>query len=186
MINKQKKSVQWKNSSAQYGKVAVVFHWLSAGIILGLFAMGLWMVELDYYDSFYTLAPWVHQSIGILFFYVMIGRFLWRLFNSTPLPVSTHNKWQIVLAKWVHRLFYVLIFVVLISGYLISTADNRAVEVFGWFTVPAMISMQYQEDIAGWIHLIVAYCLIGLVVLHVLGAIKHHFIDKDGSIKRIL
>jgi cytochrome b561 len=75
----------------------------------------------------------------------------------------------------------------MLSGYLISTADNRPIEVFGWFSVPATItSIPEQEDVAGLVHLVVASTLIGLVMLHAAAALKHHFIDRDRSLVRIL
>jgi cytochrome b561 len=75
----------------------------------------------------------------------------------------------------------------MLSGYLISTADGRAVEVFGWFSIPATLSgLENQEDIAGEIHEWLAFTLIGLVMLHALAATKHHFINRDATLKRML
>ena len=73
------------------------------------------------------------------------------------------------------------------SGYLISTADNRPIDVFGWFFIPASItSIPDQEDTAGLVHLVVASTLLGLVLLHAAAALKHHYIDRDDTLKRIL
>ncbi len=73
------------------------------------------------------------------------------------------------------------------SGYLISTADGRPLEVFGLFEIPALISgIDGQEDRAGEIHLALAYSLMGLTGLHAVAALKHHFIDKDRTLLRIL
>jgi cytochrome b561 len=182
-----KSSLQWRNTQSQYGIVAKILHWIIALSIFILFGVGLWMVDLDYYHSYYTLAPWIHKSVGILIFYLMIFRLCWRLFSASPTPVSQHKNWEKMLAKMMHRLFYALIFIILVSGYLISTADGRPIEVFNWFTVPAIVtSIDNQEDIAGWVHFITACVLMGFVLLHILGALKHHFIDKDNSLKRIL
>jgi cytochrome b561 len=75
----------------------------------------------------------------------------------------------------------------MLSGYLISTADGRAIDVFNLFSVPALVSgFDNQEDIAGLVHQIIAYSLIALVVLHALAALKHHFIDRDRTLKRML
>jgi len=83
-------------------------------------------------------------------------------------------------------LLYLLLFVIMFSGYLISTADGRAIEVFGWFDVPATItSIPNQEDVAGLVHKFAAFLLIGLVVLHAAAALKHHFIDRDRTLLRI-
>jgi cytochrome b561 len=74
-----------------------------------------------------------------------------------------------------------------ISGYLISTADGRAIEVFNWVSVPALGELfENQEDVAGDIHFYLAWTLIGLAVVHALAALKHHFINKDDTMKQML
>ena len=74
-----------------------------------------------------------------------------------------------------------------ITGYLISTADGRAIEVFDWFSVPGFGSfIENQEDLAGEIHEIIAYGIMGLAALHALAALKHHFLDRDNTLTRML
>jgi len=86
-----------------------------------------------------------------------------------------------------HLALYVLLFAIMLSGYLISTADSRGIDVFEWFEVPGFGSLfENQEDIAGLFHQYAAYSLIGLVILHAAAAIKHHFIDKDNTLKRMI
>ena len=179
-------SMQLKNSSTHFGLIAVSLHWLVAITVLGLFALGLWMTGLDYYDSWYKQAPWWHKSIGIMLFFVVITRLCWRLLNPPPAALTSHKPREVKLAHMAHLLMYLLLLTIMVSGYLISTADNRAIEVFGWFEIPATItSLPDQEDIAGWVHLILASTLIGLVVLHAAAALKHHFFDRDRTLKRI-
>lgn len=174
-----------RNTSSRYGLVSIGLHWLVAATVFGLFALGLWMDGLDYYDPWYRRAPDIHKSIGVLLFLVMIGRAVWRKTNYRPAPVGTPFEQR--LAHWVHRTLYGLLFVLMLSGYLISTADGRAVEVFGWFSLPATFSgFENQEDIAGEIHEILAFTLIGLTALHALAALKHHFMDRDETLKRML
>jgi cytochrome b561 len=179
--------MQWKNNTARFGSIAVALHWLVALPVFILFALGWWMTELDYYDSWYKLGPWWHKSIGVMLFLTVALRLCWRFISPPPKPLSSHQPWEIKIAHAVHLLLYVLLFVTMLSGYLISTADNRPVEVFGWFSVPATItSIPEQEDVAGLVHLIVASTLIGLALLHAAAALKHHFIDRDRSLMRIL
>ena len=91
------------------------------------------------------------------------------------------------MAHAVHLLLYLLLFAIVISGYLISTADGRAIDVFGLFQVPAYpLGLEGQEDIAGAVHWYLALTLMGLTGLHAAGAVKHHFIDKDETLKRML
>lgn len=97
------------------------------------------------------------------------------------------KRWEQRAASLAHGLLYVLLFAVMAAGYLISTADGRAIEVFGLFEVPATITgIEEQEDMAGEVHLVLAITLISLASGHALAALKHHFIDRDRTLKRML
>lgn len=175
-----------KNTPNRYGLISISLHWLVAVTVIGLFALGLWMSELEYYDTWYQRAPDVHKGIGILLFLVMLLRVAWRAINSKPQPETNHAAWERRLAGIAHTLLYLLPFAVMIAGYLISTADGRPIDVFGLFEVPATLSGgENQEDIAGEAHELLAFTLIGLVVLHAGAALKHHFIDRDNTLKRM-
>ncbi len=92
-------------------------------------------------------------------------------------------------AHWVHHLLYGLLFILPISGYFITTAKGDAVNVFGIFTIPAIFTQQpiaNLEDIAGFIHLGLAVGLLAIVALHIAGGLKHHFIEKDDTLTRML
>lgn len=143
------------------------------------------MVDLSYYHNWYHKAPYIHKSIGILILFVTIFRIIWRMVNVTPTTLKTHTKIERVLALLVHTLLYVLLLTVLFSGYLIPTATGQAISVFGWFELPA-ISITPQQDLSGKIHLYTAITLMTLVTLHSLAALKHHFIDKDKTLKRMI
>ena len=183
----QSNYMQVKNSLTSYGVVAIVLHWLTAVGVIGLFSLGLWMDGLDYYHEYYRTAPHIHKSVGVLLISLVILRFIWRQLNTKPEPLRSHDKWEIILAKIVHYVFYVLLLCMFISGYLITTAEGDSLAVFNWFSLPSLISsIPNLEDDAGKVHEIVAYSLIGLAILHVLGAFKHHFIDKDLTLIRMI
>lgn len=173
------------NTTSHYGPVAIILHWLTALAVIGLFALGLWMVELTYYDSWYTEALAIHRSIGILLFVLVLLRLAWRLGNPRPEPFGRPLEKR--LAGTMHWLLYLFMFAVLISGYLISTAKGKPIDVFDWFAVPATVhDLPDQEDMAGLIHLWLAWGLIVLSSGHTLAALKHHFIDHDASLRRML
>lgn len=177
--------MQWGNTRAAYGLVAIGLHWLVAVTVPGLFGLGLWMVELTYYDPWYRTAPDVHKAVGVLLFITLVLRLLWRLGQPAPAPIG--RPWERALAGLVHALLYLLLFATMTAGYLISTADGRAVEVFGLFAVPASVSgLANQEDIAGAVHFWLAWALVGLVGLHALAALKHAIIDRDATLRRML
>ena len=178
--------MQWKNSTTRFGLIAVTLHWLVALTVFCLFGFGLWMTGLDYYDNWYKQGPWLHKSIGISLFFVLVFRLCWRVLTPPPAALPSHKPREIRMAHMAHLLLYLLPFAIMVSGYLISTADNRPIDVFGLFSIPATItSIPDQEDVAGLIHLVLASSLVGLALLHAAAALKHHFIDKDRTLKRI-
>lgn len=179
--------MRWRNTESNWGLSAVLLHWLVALTVIGLFGLGLWMTELDYYDPWYRTGPDLHRSIGVLLLGVILLRLVWRLLNPTPRPLPHHQRWETNAARIAHALLYVLPLVVMISGYLISTADGRAVAVFDWFEVPALFTgMEQQEEVMGDLHEALAWGLIAVASLHALGALKHHFIDHDTTLTRML
>lgn len=179
--------MHWRNDNRRYGLVSVTLHWLVAVTVVGQFGLGLWMRSLGYYDAWYRLGPWWHKGIGVLLFAVLVARLVWRWTNPRPDHLSTHKPYERTGAALTHGLLYLLLFAVMLSGYLISTADGRGLEVFDWFTIPATLSgIERQEDIAGVVHLWLAWSVIGLAAVHALAALKHHFIDRDATLKRML
>jgi cytochrome b561 len=170
-----------------YSRFSKVLHWLSALLIFALFGVGFWMVDLSYYDAGYQLAPHYHNSIGITLGGLILVRVLWRIRNTKPSALASHSTLEKSLSYIAHLLLYLLIFSVLIVGYLISTEDGRGIEVFNWFTLPSIGKLfDDQVDIAGNLHRWLAYTLITLSSLHGIAAFKHHYYDKDETLKRML
>jgi cytochrome b561 len=177
----------WRNSAATYGTLSKGLHWLVAVAVFGLFGLGVWMVELTYYDRWYHQAPDLHRSLGALLMIVMAARGLWMAVDGKPGALPNHRPWEIHLARLAHGLMYVLVFAIGLSGYLIATADGRPLEVFNWFSLPSSGAwFADQEDVAGDIHQWLSYSLMGLVTIHALAAFKHHLRDKDDTLKRML
>jgi cytochrome b561 len=167
--------------------MTIIAHWLTALIVIVLFGLGLWMVTLDYYHPWYKEAPDIHRSIGVLLGILVLFRLLLRLLTPVPRPVDSLKRWEIIASAIVHWLLYGLLLVTITLGYLISTADGRAVSVFGWFEIPATLTtIPDQEDLTGELHFYFAVTLLILAGLHALAALKHHFIDKDATLSRML
>ena len=174
-----------KNTTSGYGWVAIALHLLMALAIFFLFGLGLYMVELTYYDHWYRGSLDLHKSIGLVLVFAWFVRIVWRWMNTSPAPVGTPVEQKA--AHWVHVILYLMMIALFVTGYLISTADGRAISVFGLIDVPALnYAFDNQEDIAGVIHWGLAWTLIGLVGLHAAAAIKHQLIDKDNTLARMI
>jgi len=179
--------MQVRNTSERYGFVAVVLHWLVALTVIGLAILGLWMVDLSYYSAYYRSAPFWHKSIGVTLAIVLLLRLIWRLLNRQPAHLPNHQRWETRLAGAVHALLYALLLTIVVTGYLISPAKGQPVSVFGWFEVPAWVTgLPKQADRAGAAHYWLAIAVLGLAAIHALGALKHHFIDRDDTLRRML
>ncbi len=179
--------MQLRNTSRRYGIISISLHWIFAIAVYAMFGLGLWMVTLSYYDGWYHQAPELHKSIGVLLMMGLVIRVIWRHISPPPAAPKTHSKFTRISAVAAHITLYALLFALLISGYLISTAEGKPISVFGIFDVPATLAdAGSQADIAGVIHLWLACSVVILSVLHGLAALKHHFIDKDDTLKRML
>jgi len=176
------------NTENSYGIIAIALHWVMAITIFSLFGLGLYMVELTYYDAWYKGSLDLHKNIGMVLLVALMLRVVWRMVNTTPKSADkTATDIEVKAAHYAHIALYILMGFLMLSGYLISTADGRAIEVFGLISVPALsLSFANQEDISGSIHEILAWTLILLSAGHVIAALKHHFLNKNNTLLRMI
>lgn len=175
-----------KDTTQYFGLGSIILHWVSAIAIIFLFALGLYMTSLSYYDDWYHKGPSLHVSIGLLLFFATLLRILWRLFNTAPVNLYD-NRASNAAAKLIKVALYLLIFVVAITGYLITTAEGQAAPVFDWFDIPVSVQLTAdQVDLAGEIHEYGAWLIILIATLHAAAALMHHFVFKDRTLKRMI
>lgn len=175
----------------QFSHLTIALHWIVGLTVIGLLAVGVYMEETEAY----SLYPW-HKSFGFLIFFVVLLRVAWRIKNGWPTPVGQYSKVEQILAKVVHWVLILGTVLMPISGFLMSAFGGPGVEVFGLEVVarnanpdnPSEV-IAHNKAIASFTHSLhhwLGEALIIAVALHVVGAIKHHVIDKDGSIRRML
>ncbi|MGI9402991.1 MAG: cytochrome b, partial [Hyphomicrobium sp.] len=173
-----------RDTKAGYGLVTRLTHWVMAVGVIGLFALGLWMVTLNYYSPWYVTAPDIHRSVGMLLLFLLVLRFFWRLANP-KLDDAELSPLERKVSAVVHWGFYPLLLAVMLSGYLISTSDGRPIDVFGWFSVPAVTQNPGLETPAGKVHEILSYVTMAVVAVHTAASLKHHFIDRSRILTRM-
>jgi len=179
--------MQIRNSTSRYGALSVFLHWGVAITVFGMFALGLWMVGLGYYDPWRKAGPDLHRSIGLVLLAFMVLRVVWRFISPPPPPTPNQSRLVRTAAHLGHMFLYVALFALMIAGYMISTADGVGIPFFGLFDVPALVSgLPNQAETAGQIHLYIAWAVVIFAVLHGLAALKHHFIDRDATLVRML
>ena len=179
--------MKFNNNQLNYSLITIVLHWLIALLTYGLFGLGLWMVSLGYSDSWYQQAPTLHEGFGVLLFILLLLRIGWMKNTITPQSLNSHKQWEKTGAYLTKALLNLLILVITMSGYLIVTATGDSLSVFSLFSIPASLSgLSNQADWAGEIHIVLSWVLIILSGGHVFAALKHHFVDKDSTLKRML
>ncbi|MCK9909981.1 cytochrome b/b6 domain-containing protein, partial [Microbacteriaceae bacterium K1510] len=117
-----------RDTTTGYGLPTRLVHWLMAIAIVGMYVLGLWMVDLNYYSPYYRSAPDLHRSVGMLLLFALVLRFGWRIFSIRPNDDDL-SAIERIASRIVHWGFYPLLFALMFSGYLMSTADGRPVEV---------------------------------------------------------
>ncbi len=176
-----------KNSDTRYGLVARTLHWLMALLLAALFALGWYMTEISYYDPWYKVSFDLHKSFGVVALVLGLARIGWALLDPGPPLAVSMKPWERLAAKAGHYALYALLVLVPVSGYLISTADGHPVRVFGLFDIPALLPpIDGMEDIAGLVHYFLGFGGAWLVVIHALAALKHQYLDRDGTLDKMI
>lgn len=174
-----------KNTTTQYGIVAIFLHWFIAMLIIGMIVLGLYMTDLPISLEKLKLYGW-HKEYGFLILFLAILRIAWRFANITPLLPKTMPNWERLAARSVHFAFYFFMFAMPLTGWLITSASGLPASFFGLFVLPDLIKPDAnQQHLFEIIHQWLAYALIVLITAHVLAALQHHFLYKDDIMRRI-
>lgn len=173
------------NSKNQYGGVARFFHWGVAILVFGLLIVGFIMTGLGAGDTKFQVYM-LHKSVGLTVLALGCMRLLWRFVSPPPPGLTTHAAWELFLAKTIHIVFYITIIGMPLSGWLMTSAAAYPNRFFGVFDVPPIIGKnQVIYEAMQTVHTLFAYALIGSIALHVAGALKHHLLDRDETLRRM-
>lgn len=170
----------------RFGLVSIINHWANAIIFLSVLSLGFYLSFVG--DGRAVRGPWMeaHKAGGVLLLVLALWRVSWRLFHGFPKDVTVMPTWQKLSAKLVHWMLLFAILAMPISGILLSLYGERSINVFGLFVVPAQPENELISRIAYAIHWSLAYLVSGAVLMHVGAVLKHHLLDKDDTLKRML
>lgn len=174
------------NRHTRYGLAARLLHWSLAALMLFLIWLGWWKVELSCYDAWYYASRQWHEALGILGWLLGLVFAVGHMLNRPPpsLPLHGWERWASAVA---HKLLYVALLALPAAGYVIATADGNALELFGLVALPPLFgASEAARDVATAIHTYGAYGLLGLVCIHASGALKHHVLDRDRTLMRMI
>ena len=163
-----------------------LLHWLIAGHMIGLIVSGWWIVELSFYSSWYYLAPTLHKSFGVMVFLMGLILLL-NKFRKRPPPLESHTKLEKLASKFAHLLLFASLITIPVSGYIFTTFTGQNVSIFNAFDIPAiLVTSEKIRDLAIEFHIYASYGIAVVVFVHAGGALKHHLLDKDRTLRRML
>lgn len=173
-------------SATEYSGTAIGLHWIAAVLIIGNLAFGLYMVDLPLSPAKLKYYSW-HKWAGVTIFLLSAARLLWRLTHAAPALPSAMPAWQRTAANASHHALYLLFFAAPLTGWLFSSAAGFQTVYFGVIPLPDLLSKNKElADVLKLVHRFTNYTMAALVVLHAAAAIKHHVVDRDDVLARML
>ncbi|MFO1123449.1 MAG: cytochrome b [Hyphomicrobiales bacterium] len=176
-------------AQARYSMGAIILHWVTAILVIFMIVFGEDLIKGAEHDpAGETYLASIHVSIGVSILVLTLLRLLWRAMHPAPPYPDTMKPWELMLAKFTHLLFYILLLGVPLTGWLAFSEWIReepamtAVSVFGLFSLPIGPAI---GKVAKEIHEVGSNAMMILVILHVLAALKHQFLDGDGILRRM-
>ena len=184
MSNERANNTDTTNKTWSYDVISKLLHWILAILLIGLIGLGWYMMSIEDQsgsDWYFNL----HKSFGLIAATLIFLRLIWRFTHeSIPLPISV-PRWQAIIARTIHWLLYVCMFLMPLTGFIGASFSKHGIAFFG-LQLPSWVKQNH--DIAEQffdIHGIIAWILVTLVSLHILAALKHLFINKDGIFQRM-
>ncbi len=192
--------------ASRYTKTAVVLHWLITIFVFGMFALGWYMSDLPKegpkqmaYDLFdWGIYTWhlgeevsprtfyfnLHKSLGVTLLSLIAIRILWRITHKPPALLLNYKTWERKLATSTHHVLYLLMITLPLSGLVMSIYSKYGVKWFGILFIKGLDNTPMREVFTE-VHEVVGIILLVFIALHLTGALKHKFIDKDDTLKRM-
>lgn len=177
-----------RNTTERWGWVSIAIHWLTVVLVLGLVVVGLVMQELPTSRTKFEVFA-LHKSVGLTVLGLTLLRMGWRLVAGTPDPVPGTPRWQAWAAQAAHAALYVVLLAMALTGWLYHSASGIPVKLtwFGLFQVPLLSGTdegiaEFAETAHGWLWVV----LLAIVVVHAAAALKHHYLDRDQTLARML
>lgn len=175
-----------RNTAERWGWVSISLHWLTLLAIAGLVIVGFLMQELPNSPTKIQVYA-LHKSFGLTVLALTVLRLLWRLVAGTPAPVPGTPRWQSFVAQATHGALYVILLAMPLSGWLYNSASGFPLKWFGLFALPKLSG--YDAGVKAFALAAHEWLFIALAViaaLHAAAALKHHYLDRDATLSRML
>jgi cytochrome b561 len=174
------------SAPAGYTRTAIVLHWVLAALVIGNLAFGLYTVGLPLSPQKLKLFSW-HKWIGVTVFMLAALRLLWRLTHPAPALPDAMRGWERRLARGAHVLLYVLFIAAPLTGWLFSSAAGFQTVYLGLIPIPDLLEKNREvADVLRFAHRWINYTMAAVIAGHAGAALKHHFVDRDDVLVRML
>lgn len=173
-------------SQSRYSKVAMLFHWAIAIAVIANWQIAEKAHELPQSERGELMG--LHFTLGITILLLTVGRIVWRLMNPPPPLSPTLKDWERKLAKTLHALFYILLIGLPLGGWIGLSGYDAPIDFWGMFSIPPL-PVGFGEETGHElleVHATIGTAMIVLIGLHILAALKHTILDKDGNLWRML
>jgi len=206
MMAQVKKNFSFLNNSKRYTNTAVLLHWLIGIAIIFMLALGIFMTDIpkeapkqSSFDLFNLgIYTWevakeesprsfyfnFHKSLGVTIFVLVLFRIFWRFTHKPPALLTTMKPWEKRLATAAHHGLYLLMFLIPLTGIIMSIGSKYGIKWFGIKIIPG-IDNEVMRELFYEFHEIFGQLLLLILIFHILGALKHAIIDKDGTLRRM-
>ncbi|MDI3514148.1 MAG: hypothetical protein PWP40_1377 [Rhodocyclaceae bacterium] len=172
--------------STHYSATAKALHWGIAVLIFGLLGLGFYMTGLELSPTKLQLFSW-HKWTGVTVFMLVVVRLAWRITHRPPALPAHMSALERFAAHAGHHLLYVLMFAIPLSGWLMSSAKGFQTVWFGVLPLPDLLAKDKAlGDLLQTVHVSLNFVLIALLLVHIGAALKHHLVDKDDVLTRML
>ncbi|MFQ1896721.1 cytochrome b [Aeromonas veronii] len=179
------------NPSTRLSLTTRLLHWSVALLMIGLTLVGYLMVKFEIWDL-YTL----HKSLGVIALILILPRAILRLVRGWPEPVRQYPVYEALAARAIHWGLLISTLLIPVSGLCYSAAAGRGVAIFGWSIIPMNPDIhdpanviplsESVRDIAHTVHIYLPYIMLAFLLVHIVGALKHHLLDKDNTLLRMV
>jgi len=169
-----------------YTRTAIALHWLLAALILANLAFGLSIVDLPVSPRKLRYFSW-HKWLGVTIFALSAARLAWRLWHPAPPLPAGMRGWERRLAHASHALLYALFLAAPLTGWLFSSAAGFQTVYLGLLPIPDLLHKNKElADVLRLAHRYINYSLAALIAVHAVAALKHHFVDRDDVLSRMI